>query len=80
MYDSEIRESYLKVESYIDYELWHTASRGRIAAAQIASEVALEGYAVMLCGRVAFISDLARQFRALGIPPERIITEEFKFR
>jgi ferredoxin-NADP reductase len=34
----------------------------------------------MLCGQVAFISDLARQFRALGVPPDRIITEEFEFR
>jgi ferredoxin-NADP reductase len=60
--------------------MWQTASRGRITAAQIASEVALEGYAVMLCGQVAFISDLARQFRALGVPPDRIITEAFEFR
>jgi hypothetical protein len=40
----------------------------------------LEGYAVMLCGQVAFVSDLVRQFRALGVPAHRIITEEFEFR
>jgi predicted ferric reductase len=80
VYDPEIRASYMKAESYIDYELWHTASRGRITAARIASDVAMEDYAVMLCGQVAFISDLARQFRALGLPPDRIITEEFEFR
>jgi predicted ferric reductase len=81
VYDSEIRESYLDAESYIDYVLWPTASRGRITAAQIAAEVApLDDYAVMLCGQVRFISDLARQFRALGLPRDRIITEEFEFR
>jgi ferredoxin-NADP reductase len=81
VYDSEIRESYLEAESYIDYALWPTARRGRITAAQIAAEVApLEGYAVMLCGQPEFISDLARQFRGLGVPRDRIITEEFEFR
>ena len=81
VYDSEIRESYLEAESYIEYELWLTARRARITAAQVAADIApLDDYAVMLCGQVRFISDLARQFRALGVPHERIITEEFEFR
>jgi len=80
VYDAEIRESYLSAESYIDYELWATGSRGRITAAEIASQVALDGYAVMLCGQMGFVADLARQFTALGVPRERIITEEFEFR
>jgi hypothetical protein len=33
VYDSEIRESYLESESYIDYTLWLTDSRRRITAA-----------------------------------------------
>jgi predicted ferric reductase len=81
VYDSEIRESYLDAESYIDYSLWQTARRGRITAAHVAAEVApLEDYAVMLCGQLRFVSDLARQFRALGVPRDRIITEELEFR
>lgn len=81
VYDSEIRESYLDTESYIDYELWPTAHRGRITASQVAADIApLEDFAVMLCGQVNFISDLARQFRALGVSRDRIITEEFEFR
>jgi predicted ferric reductase len=81
VYDSEIRESYLHAESYIDYALWATSSRGRITAAQVASDVApLEDYAVMLCGQQRFIADLAAQFGALGVPHNRIITEEFEFR
>jgi ferredoxin-NADP reductase len=81
VYDTEIRESYLEAESYIDYELWPTARRGRITAAQVAAEIApLEGYAVILCGQQSFIADLARQFRGLGVPRDRIITEEFEFR
>jgi len=81
VYDSEIRESYLDAESYIDYALWQTAHRGRITAAQIASDIApLDDYAVMLCGQLRFVSDMARQFQALGIPRDRIISEEFEFR
>ena len=81
VYDSEIRESYLDAESYIDYSLWQTARRGRITAVQVASDIApLEDYAVMLCGQLRFVSDLARQFRALGVPRDRIITEELEFR
>lgn len=81
VYDSETRESYLEAESYIDYALWATARRGRITAAQVAAEIApLEDYAVMLCGQLTFISDLARQFRAFGVPRDRIITEELEFR
>ena len=81
VYDVEIRDTYLEAESYIDYVLWFTAQRGRITAAQVAAEIApLEGYAVMLCGQISFITDLARQFRTLGVPRDRIITEEFAFR
>ena len=81
VYDSEIRESYLDADSYIDYALWQTSSRGRITAAQVASDVApLEDYAVMLCGQPSFIADLAAQFGALGVPRNRIVTEEFEFR
>jgi ferredoxin-NADP reductase len=66
----------LDTESYIDYELWPTAHRGRITASQIAADIApLEDFAVMLCGQVNFISDLARQFRALGVSRDRIITK-----
>jgi ferredoxin-NADP reductase len=47
----------------------------------VASDIApLQDYAVMLCGQVWFIWDLARQFQALGVPREPIITEEFEFR
>jgi ferredoxin-NADP reductase len=80
VFDAEIRETYLSAESYIDYEMWPTATRGRITAAEVASQVALDDYAVMLCGHMAFVADLARQFTALGVPRERIITEEFEFR
>ena len=81
VYDTEISQSYLNAESYVDYVLWATARQGRITAAAIAAEIApLDDYAVMLCGQLSFVSDLARQFRELGIPSDRIITEEFEFR
>ena len=80
-YDEEIRTRFLAAESYIDYELWLTADSGRITAAKIAETVAPFGdYAVMLCGTTAFVHDLAKQFRALGLPSERIILEELQFR
>lgn len=81
VYDTEISQSYLNAESYVDYVLWATARQGRITAAAIAAEIApLDDYAVMLCGQLSFVSELTRQFRELGIPSDRIITEEFEFR
>jgi len=81
VYDQEIRDSFLKAESYIDYVLWLTADQGRLTAKQVHEEVSIFGdYAVMLCGAPAFVNDLARQFRALGLPAERIIVEELQFR
>jgi hypothetical protein len=32
------------------------------------------------CGQLSFVSDLARQFREIGIPADWSITEEFEFR
>jgi hypothetical protein len=34
----------------------------------------------MLCGSMAFVEELTAQFRALGVPRARIITEELQFR
>ena len=51
-----------------------------MGAVRVNADVALEGYAVMLCGQLRFVADLSRQFRALGVPRERIITEELEFR
>lgn len=80
VYDQEIRNSYLDADSYIDYQLWLTGRDGRISAKAVAEAVALDDYAVMLCGPRHFVADLARQFRALGLPSSRIITEELQFR
>ena len=80
VYDAEIRQTYLQAESFIDYSLWQTSRHGRITAARVDADVALEGYAVMLCGQLRFVADLSRQFRALGVPRDRIITEELEFR
>jgi len=80
-YDPEIRDRFLNADSYIDYAHWQTKQQGRITAQQIADDIApLDDYAVMICGQPAFVTDLARQFRKLGLPPERIIIEELQFR
>jgi predicted ferric reductase len=80
-YDEEIRSSYLKADSFIDYELWETASRKRLTAAQVMADVApLDNYAVMLCGRPEFVTDMTRQFHERGVPLDRIISEELRFR
>jgi len=79
-YDAEIQEAVPKADSYIDYELWQTADRGRpTAKALLEATEPLDGVAVMLCGRPEFIRDMTRQFREAGIPPERIIAEDFHF-
>jgi len=80
LYDAEIQDAVPKADSYIDYELWQTAERGRpTAKALLEATESLEGIAVMLCGRPEFIRDMTRQFREAGIPPERIIAEDFYF-
>lgn len=79
-YDAEIRDAVPKADSYIDYELWQTAERGRpTAAALLEATGSLDGVAIMLCGRPEFIRGMARQFREAGIPPERIIAEDLYF-
>jgi predicted ferric reductase len=80
-YDAEIRAAVPQADSYIDYALWLTAERGRPTATALAAEAAAIGdYAVMLCGPRAFLGDMRRQFRALGVPDSRIIAEEFDIR
>ncbi|MEQ8505564.1 MAG: ferredoxin reductase family protein [Rhodospirillales bacterium] len=79
-YDAEIREVVPIADSYIDYELWQTADRGRPSAeALLEATRPLEGVAVMLCGRPEFVRDMVRQFTEAGIPRERIIAEDFHF-
>lgn len=79
-YDSEIREVVPIADSYIDYELWLTADRGRPSAeALLEATRPLDGVAVMLCGRPEFVRDMVRQFTEAGIPRERIIAEDFYF-
>jgi predicted ferric reductase len=81
VYDREIQETFLNADSFIDYRLWISGEQGRITAKAIAEEIApFDDYAVMLCGQPAFVEQMARQFRALGLPPWRIITEELQFR
>lgn len=80
-YDRELAEGHLQADSYVSYTLWATRERGRITAAAIVDDLeGLDDYAVMLCGTDAFNRDMTRQFRALGLPAERIISEEFSFR
>lgn len=81
VYDAEIRDRFLKADSFIDYHLWLTGEQGRLTARQIAEEVApLDDYAVMICGRARFANDMRQQFRKLGLPREKIIMEELQFR
>lgn len=80
-YDAEIRQSYLKADSFIDYELWETSTRKRLTAEHVMNDIApLDNYAVMLCGRPEFVSDMTRQFHERGVPLDRIISEELRFR
>lgn len=79
-YDAEIREAVPKADSYIDYDLWQTAERGRpTAEALLEATRPLDDVAVMLCGRPEFIRDMVRQFSEAGIPRDRIIAEDFYF-
>ena len=80
VYDHEIRMSHSRMSFAVDYVLWLTSERGRLTAARIAADVERDDYAVMLCGNMPFVTAFTSQFRALGLPRERIITEELQFR
>ncbi len=79
-YHDEISQRYLEANSYIDYILWCSREQGRITAAAIAEEIyPLDDYAVMLCGPGPFVAAMTAQFKALGLPPDRLISEAFLF-
>jgi predicted ferric reductase len=80
VYDREIREARERTSGSIDYVRWLTREQGRLTAARIAADVERDDYAVMLCGTMPFVDAFVAQFRALGLPRERIITEELQFR
>jgi predicted ferric reductase len=80
VYDREIREHCSRTSDTIDYKLWLTREHGRCTAARVAADVERGDYAVMLCGTKQFVDSLVSQFRELGLPSERIITEELQFR
>ena len=72
VYDEEIRNSYLDAESYIDYELWLTGRRRPHHRQRPSPTRSRPSTTMPSCsaGRAAFVRDLARQFRALGLPSE----------
>lgn len=79
-YDQELRDGVLNADSWVDYELWLTGERGRLTAKHVFDAVSpLDDFAVMLCGSPHFVRDLARQFRELGLPRERVIAEDLFF-
>jgi predicted ferric reductase len=80
VYDQEISKSHSRASFSINYKLWLTADQGHLTAARIAEEVGRGNYAVMLCGSMPFVKEFARQFRELGLRPDRIIAEELQFR
>jgi predicted ferric reductase len=80
VYDQEIRRCRSRASFSIDYALWLTGEQGRLTAARIADDVGRDDYAVMLCGSMPFVAEFRRQFRNLGLRPERIIAEELQFR
>jgi predicted ferric reductase len=80
VYDHEMRTCSSRAGFAVDYVLWLTSEQGRLTAARIAADVQRDDYAVMLCGNMAFVHAFTSQFRALGLPGKRIITEELQFR
>jgi predicted ferric reductase len=80
VYDREIREHRTSTSDFVEYVLWVTREQGRLTAARIAEGLEDDDYAVMLCGTRPFVEAFVEQFRELGLPNERIITEELQFR
>ncbi len=80
VYAEEINELCEVSDSYIDLIVWPSGERGRLTAAQIADDVGFDDYAVMLCGTRPSVENLSHQFKELGLPSTRIISEELQFR
>lgn len=80
VYDQEIRKCRSRAGFSIDYVLWLTSEQGHLTAARIAADVKRDDYAVMLWGSMPLVAAFTSQFRALGLPRERIVTEELQFR
>lgn len=80
VYDQEIRNHLSRTSFSVEYALWRTSEQGRLTASRIAADVEDDNYAVMLCGSMPFVDAFISQFRALGLPRERIITAELQFR
>ncbi|MGB0694203.1 MAG: ferredoxin reductase family protein [Rhodospirillaceae bacterium] len=79
-YHQELSDLVLKADSYVDYDLWLTGERGRLTAKKVIEEVMLDDFAVMLCGSSKFTEDMTRQFRAAGLPEDRLIFDDLSFR
>ncbi len=80
IYAEQIEQLCEHSDSYIDLTVWTSAEHGRLTAAQIADDVGFDDYAVMMCGTRRSIESLSSQFKELGLPSERIISEELQFR
>lgn len=80
IYQRELEELCASADSYVDLTVWVSTQQGRLSAAQIAEDVGFDDYAVMMCGTRAAVDDLSRQFKKLGLPQSRIISEELQFR
>lgn len=61
------------------YELYVSSRQGRMEAAYVETRVrgGVAGKNVFLCGPTTMIESLRAQFLALGVPPDRIIVEDF---
>lgn len=83
-YDADIRALCAGCRSEVDYQLWDSSAGGRFRAVEgIGRSCAWaepNELGVMLCGPASFVDDLRHQFRTLGVPPERILGESFRFR
>jgi len=64
------------------YELYISASRGTITAAYIDGRVkgGARDRMIFLCGPPAMMESLTREFRELGVPGDRIVTEEYSLK
>jgi predicted ferric reductase len=61
------------------YELYLASRKGLISAEYIESRVKgkLEDKNIFLCGPSPMVDALIKQFQALGVPKDQIITEDF---
>jgi len=78
IYQDELNQLKSNLTNF-NWQLWDSASKGRISADKISEFIATTGMEILLCGPSEMMESLKDQFVILGVSREQILFENFKF-